>query len=366
MLAVTYNKRAMGNVKREDRARRPTVRDVAAKAGVSHQTVSRVINGHNYVNSATRERVTAAIEALDYVPNAVARSLSSDRTHTVGVVTNDISDHFFAQFVAGAEAEARRRGLYLLIGSVEDAVPNDEEAYLRLMLQRRLEGLIIARPVLAPASQHRLRAVARRMPLVLVASQPEPPVLASVDVDNKAGGRDATAYLLQLGHRRIATITGPLEWVSARLRLEGYRDALMASAAGVDGALVERCEDWGLEAGAAAMVRLLDLGKPFTAVFAHSDLLALGAITILRERGLEVPTDVSVVGYDDIPVARFVNPALTTMRQPMREVGRAALTMLLDDLDVTAKRPRQVLLKAELIMRDSAAPIGAFASPAEG
>ncbi len=346
----------MGNVKREDRTRQPTVRDVAAQAGVSHQTVSRVINGHNYVNPATRERVTAAIEALDYVPNAVARSLSSDRTHTIAVVTNDISDHFFAEFVAGAEAEARRRGLYLLIGSVEEAVPDDEEAYLRLMLERRLEGLIIARPLLTPASQHRLRTIARRMPLVLVASQPEPQVLASVDVDNRAGGRDATAYLLELGHRRIATITGPLEWVSAQRRLEGYRDALTASAAGFDDALVERCEDWGLEAGAAAMARLLDLGQPFTAVFAHSDLLALGAITTLRERGIQVPTDVSVVGYDDIPVARFVNPALTTMRQPMREVGRTALTTLLDGLDATAQRPTQVLLKAELMVRDSAAP----------
>jgi len=354
----------MRNVKRESRPRRPTARDVAALAGVSHQTVSRVINGHSYVNEGTRERVTAAIEALDYVPNAVARSLSSDRTHTIGVVTNDISDHFFAEFVAGAEAEARRHGLYLLIGSVEEDVPDDEEAYLRLMLQRRLEGLIVARPVLA-ASQRRLRSIAARMPVVLVASQPELDGLASVDVDNQAGGRDATAYLLQLGHRRIATITGPLEWTSAGRRLAGYREALLASSAGFEATLVESCDDWGLEAGAAALARLLERGRAFTAVFAHSDLLALGAITALRQRGLRVPADISVVGYDDIPVASFFDPALTTMRQPMREVGRTALTVLLDGQAGPVQRREQVLLPAELMVRGSAAPAAASASAAE-
>jgi DNA-binding LacI/PurR family transcriptional regulator len=348
----------MRNVKREDQARRPTVRDVAAVAGVSHQTVSRVINDHGYVNEGTRERVTAAIKQLDYVPNAIARSLSSDRTHTIGVVTNDISDHFFAEFVAGAEAEARSHDLFLLIGSVEEAVPDDEEAYLRVMLQRRLEGLIVARPVLAAASQRRLRSIASRMPVVLVASQPELHGLPSVDVDNQAGGRDATAYLLELGHRQIATITGPLEWTSGARRLAGYRAALLASAAGFDATLVESCDDWGLEAGAAAMNRLLDRGGAFTAVFAHSDLLAIGAITALRQRGLRVPADVSVVGYDDIPVARFVDPALTTMRQPMREVGRAALTMLLDGREGRLQGDGQVLLPAELMVRDSAGARG--------
>jgi DNA-binding LacI/PurR family transcriptional regulator len=324
--------------------RPPTIRDVAARAGVSHQTVSRVINDNPQVTAATRERVLAAIRELAFVPSPMARGLLSNQTRSIGVVADDISDHFFARMVAGAEAEARRRGYYLMIGSVE---PDDDEGgYLRLMLERRVEGLILARPSVPISPDARSAGI----PLVAVGSSGQTgfPV---VDVDNRRGGYDATRHLLEHGHRRVATIAGPAAWPSAAARLEGYRRALAEAGAEE---LVERASGWGLEHGVAAATRLLERGADFTALFAHSDLIALGAIRRLREAGLRVPDDVSVVGYDDLPVADYVEPALTTVHQPMREVGALAAGLVLDQLaGGAAPAPGARLLPTVLVARQS-------------
>jgi LacI family transcriptional regulator len=337
-----------------------TIRDVARRAHVSHQTVSRVINDHESVTPETRERVLRAIRELEYVPSAVARSLSSQRTHTLGMVTTDVSDHFFAEAVAGAEAEARKRGYFLIIGSIEEGSEDDERTYLRLMLERRVEGLIIAVPRLRLAEDDLLGDAAARVPTVLVASDVELPGADHIDIDNRRGGAEATAYLSGQGHRAIGTITGPLDWPSARARLAGFRESLRRAGIPVDDALVETCADWGLESGEEAARRLLERGAEFTAIFAHSDLLALGAINALRAAGVAAPEEVSVVGYDDIPVARFVAPPLTTMRQPMREVGALAVRLIADEL-AHADRPRgestRHLLRAPLVERGSVARI---------
>ena len=187
-------------------ARRATIRDVAARAGVSHQTVSRVINVNPNVADPTRERVLAAIRELGYVPSPMARGLISNRTHSLGVVADDISDGFFARMVAGAEAEARGRGYYLMIGSVEP--DDDERGYLRLMLERRVEGLILARPSVPLAPEDLRPARSAGVPLVAVGSA-ELSGFPVVDVDNRQGGYDATRHLLEHGHQRVATIVGP-------------------------------------------------------------------------------------------------------------------------------------------------------------
>ncbi len=333
--------------------KRATIRDVAARAGVSHQTVSRVINHNPNVAHLTRERVLAAIRELGYVPSPMARGLISNRSHSLGVVADDISDGFFARAVAGAEIEARRRGYYLMIASVE---PDDDElGYLRLMLERRVEGLILARPSvpLAPADLRAARDAG--VPLVAVGSSGLTgfPI---VDVDNRQGGYDATRHLLERGHSRIATIVGPREWPSAAARLEGYRHALREAGVVEEPALVENASDWGLESGRAGAARLLERGSGFTAVFAHSDLIALGAIRQLRESGLRVPDDVSIVGYDDLPVADYVDPALTTVHQPMHEVGAVAARLLLDQITGgVAPAPGSRLLPAVLVVRQSVA-----------
>lgn len=337
-------------------AGRPTIREVAAEAGVSHQTVSRVINADGYVSEATRGRVQQAIRQLNFVPNGIARSLSSRRSNTLGVVSNDISDHSFAEMAAGAEAEARRQGFYLIIGSVEDRSAEDEEAYLRLMQQRRIEGLIVARPRLRRASWKLLASIADSIPTVAIASRVEALHLHSVDIDNKGGGRLAASHLIERGHRAIATITGPLDWPSAQARLDGAEDALRE--AGIRTKLVVASTDeWGVEGGRAAMRQLRQSGHKFTAVFAQSDLLALGAIAELQANGLAVPRDVSVIGYDDIPVAEYMTPALTTIRQPMNEVGAQAVKLLAEELGRPSlsgrARRRHQLVDVSLVARDS-------------
>jgi LacI family repressor for deo operon, udp, cdd, tsx, nupC, and nupG len=333
-----------------DSGRPPTIRDVAARAGVSHQTVSRVINDSPSVTAATRERVLTAIRDLAFVPSPMARGLISNQTRSIGIVTDDISDHFFARVAAGAEAEARRRGYYLMIGSVE---PDDDEAgYLRLMLERRVEGLILARPSAALVPTDLVAAGGAGVPVVAVGFS-ELPGFTVLDVDNRQGGYDATRHLLEHGHRQIATVVGPGEWPSAAARLEGYRQAFRDGGVADDPELVEHSSGWGLESGRAAAARLLERGTGFTALFAHSDLIALGAIRQLRDAGLRVPDDVSVVGYDDLPVADFVEPPLTTVHQPMREVGALAAELVLDQITGAAGAPETHVLPAVLVVRQS-------------
>jgi LacI family transcriptional regulator len=179
-------------------------------------------------------------------------------------------------------------------------------------------------------------------------------------VDNRGGGYEATQHLIEMGHREIATIVGPREWPSAAARLEGYRAALRDASLSEDEALVEYAPDWGPESGRAAAARLLERGARFTALFAHSDLTALGAIRQLRLAGLGVPHDVSVVGFDDLPVAAFVDPPLTTIHQPMEEVGALAASLVLDRLmDGDAPAEERHLLPAALVVRQSVAPRGA-------
>jgi len=333
-----------------------TIRDVARRARVSHQTVSRVINGQENVTAETRERVLAAVRELGYVPSAVARSLSSSRTHTLGMVTTDVSDHFFAEAVAGAEAEARKRGYFLIIGSIEEGSEDDERTYLRLMLERRVEGLIVAVPRLRLAEDDVLADAVARIPTVLVASDIDLAGADHVDIDNRRGGHEATAYLVAQKHRLIATITGPLDWPSARARLDGYRDALRDTGIPADRSLVEPCVDWGLDSGRRAADRLLGSVPKLTAIFAQSDLLALGAIAALRARGMRVPQDVSVVGFDDIPVSSVFDPPLTTVRQPMREVGELA-ARLVGDRAASSRRAKGArhMLRAPLVIRGSVA-----------
>jgi DNA-binding LacI/PurR family transcriptional regulator len=331
--------------------RPPTIRDVAARAGVSHQTVSRVINDNPSVTAATRERVLTAIRDLAFVPSPMARGLISNQTRSIGIVADDVSDHFFARVVAGAEAEARRRSYYLMIGSVEPG--DDEGGYLRLMLERRVEGLILARPSVPLMPSDLVAARGAGVPLVAVGFN-DLPGFPVVDVDNRRGGYDASRHLLEHGHRRIATVVGPGGWPSAAARLEGYRQALRDAGVAEDPKLVEHASGWGLESGRAAATRLLERGAAFTALFAHSDLIALGAIRQLRDGGLRVPDDVSVVGYDDLPVADYVEPALTTVHQPMREVGALAAGFVLDQLaGGSAPALEAHLLPAVLVARQS-------------
>lgn len=335
--------------------KRATIRDVASHAGVSHQTVSRVINRNPNVAELTRERVLATISELGYVPSPMARGLISNRTHSIGIVAEDISDQTFARWVAGAERAARARGFYLMIGSVEPG--DDERGYLRLMLERRVEGLLLARPSVPLELSDLTPIFDAGVPIVSVGTGRVRGIV--VDVDNRQGGYDATKHLLEHGHRAIATIIGPADWPSSAARLDGYRKALDEAGVAYDASLVEQADDWGLESGRAAAARLCENGAGFTGLFAHSDLIALGAIRELRLAGRTIPEGVSVVGYDDLPVAAYVDPPLTTVHQPMEELGALAATILLDQLIGGSEAVEEErLLRVELVSRQSVARLG--------
>jgi LacI family transcriptional regulator len=340
--------------------KRPTIRDVAARAEVSHQTVSRVINNDHRVAPTTRERVLDAIRELNFEPNAIARSLTSNRTHTLGIVTYNVSEYALGQTVAGAEAEARKHGYFLFVGSVADAADEgDEQAYLRLMLNRQVEGLILDWPTLRAESRHSLEPVVARVPLVAIAADPELKGVQGVDIDNRSGGYMATMYLAEQGHRQIATITGPLAWNAASARLMGYDDALRSARIAPLSSLVRHAENWSPDDGRVEMEQLLSSGSKFSAIFAQSDTLALGAITAINARGLRVPDDLSIIGYDDVPIASFFSPPLTTMRQPIRDLGALAARFLIDAISRRrageAFEPDRHLLVPQLVVRESVA-----------
>jgi DNA-binding LacI/PurR family transcriptional regulator len=344
-----------GTVPRRGRApKRPTIRDVAASAGVSHQTVSRVINRAPNVRPETRSRVLETIEELNYVPNPMARGLIANRTHSIGMVTTDVSDHSFAEAVAGAEKEARRLGYYLMVASVEEAAVDDGGQYLRLLVERRIEGLILARA--HDAAEHVAQAQETGMPIVTIG--PASGSEISVDVDNVTAAREGVAHLLAAGHRSIAMIAGPAGWHAVENRIRGYRQACEEWGVQPRDDLVEHASDWSPMSGQAAAARLLARGESFSAIFVHSDLLALGAIRELRAHGLDVPKDVSIVGFDDIDVAAFIDPPLTTVRQPMEAVGALAASLVIGRANERMPpQKKEHLLPGILIARDSVAAV---------
>jgi len=330
-----------------------TIKRVAQEAGVSTQTVSRVINDRPDVAPETRQRVQEIINRLGYQPSAIARSLVSQRTHTLGLITADFSDYFFTQVIAGAEVEARRLGYFFMLSSTERN-PQDEPEYIRLFTERHVDGILFARPSTESDCRPLIDLIHNGVPVVTTAYHLPGELLTVVDVDNVDGGEKATRCLLDYGHRRVAMITGPATWKSVGDRSEGYTRALSAAGIAYDPELVAQ-GDWSYRSGYRVMQEMLAGGKSFTAVFAQNDQMAIGAIRALREAGRRVPQDVSVVGYDDIPAAEYVDPPLTTIRQPMRDVGAMAARLLIQAIESPGTPLGEVLLKTELVCRDSCA-----------
>jgi DNA-binding LacI/PurR family transcriptional regulator len=330
---------------------RVNIRRVAREAGVSPQTVSRVLNNRPDVAVETRQRVQQVIAQLSYRPSAIARSLSSRRTRTLGLITADFSDYFFTQVIAGAEAEARKHSYRFMLGSTERN-PQDEPEYIRLLTEHHVDGILFARPSTEPDNRYLVDLLRDGVPVVTTAYHLPGEPLTVIDVDNMDGGRQATTCLLEHGHRRIALITGPRTWKSANDRTHGYTLALEAAGIPTDSGLAVE-GDWSFESGYRAAQQLLTDGRSFSAIFAHNDQMAIGALRALREADRRVPEDVSIVGYDDIPAAEYCAPPLTTIRQPMREVGAVATRLLIQAIEDSGVSSGEVLLKTELIQRGS-------------
>lgn len=324
--------------------------DVARLARVSYQTVSRVLNDQENVAAATRARVLAAIDELDYRPNAAARSLVTGRSRTVGVLTLDFSLYGPMATLYGAERAARQAGYFVSIVSVramERALFREAIAHL---LDQRVEGLVVMAPLSGESDV--LSELPRSLPLVITEAEQDVPG-AVVAVDQLAGARAATEHLLGLGHRRIAHVSGAMAWLgAARARLAGWR-AVLAEAGDGEPLLLQG--DFSPRSGYEAGLELAAMPE-VTAVFAGNDQMALGLLQGLQRSGRRVPDDVSVVGFGDIPEAAFLLPALTTVRQDFEQVGERSLRALVALIASGGGGGREVL-DPELVVRESTAPL---------
>jgi LacI family transcriptional regulator len=328
-----------------------TIKQVAEEAGVSIQTVSRVINKRYDVAAETRQRVQEAINRLGYQPNAIARGLASKRSRTLGLVTYDFNDYAFTQVVTGAEVVAHQHGYFFMLGSSK-CDPCDEPKYLQLLTERHVEGVLFLRQGSLNELEFHNDLISSGVPVVVTGYHRPNSRISAADVDNLEGGRMAAECLLQHGHRRIACVTGPLSAQSAIDRLAGYRAALEAAGVPFDEDLIAE-GNYNHHSGYLAMTSLLEKGAQFSGVFCQNDRMAIGAISALREAGLRIPEDVSVVGYDDCPEAEFADPPLTTMRQNMVEMGSTATELLIQQVENPGGSAKQVLMHAELVTRAS-------------
>lgn len=332
----------------------PTLEQVAQLAGVSRSTVSRVINDHPNVRLETRAQVWQAIRESGYQPNVVARSLVTNRTYIIGMiipeaVTTLFTDPFFPLVLRGA-TEACNTHQYQLILSLFTASAGRHEMYQRVLLSGYLDGAIVAStslddPIFSDLLQDRI-------PFVSIGRHPDQQV-HYVDADNIGGARMAVEHLIRQGYQRIATITGRLDTLHGQDRLEGYRKALQAHCIQVDESLIAE-GDFTESSGVVGMQQLLPAAPG--AVFVASDMMAIGALKALRQAGRQVPRDVALIGFDDIPAASVIEPALTTVRQPIERMGSMAVDLLLNVLENSSeeKAPaHRIILPTELMVRAS-------------
>lgn len=332
--------------------RRPTIKTVAARAGVGRTTVSRVVNGSDLVSAEVRTRVLEAIKELNYVPNSVARGLVTNRTDAVALVIPESesrlgSEPFFAALIRGVSGALTETRTQLQLMLVRDQAERDQ--LTESVATRRVDGVLLV----SVHADDRLPGMLEEMglPTVLAGRRDADEQLSYVDSDNAGGALVAVRHLLHSGRRRIATITGPHDMDVGRSRLAGWRDAHGEAGLTADELLVET-GDFTEESGSRAMSSLLERAPDLDAVFAASDLMAVGALAELRRRGRRVPEDVAVVGFEDSVLARHTNPPLTTVRQPVEELGRTMVRILTDITRNGAPR-RQVTLPTELVVRES-------------
>jgi DNA-binding LacI/PurR family transcriptional regulator len=326
---------------------RPTIRDVARLAGVSHQTVSRVMNKRENVSRETQERVDAAILELGYRPSAIARSMAHGRTHTLACISPNLTDYTFASIIEGAETEARQHGFFLLSSSAED-----DESFRTLVDElvehRRVDGLMIINPY----ADRRYENIPPNFPTVYVGAAARSEAVSSVCLDDEHVAYEATKHLLELGHRSVAMVTGPMEEDCSRDRSVGYRRALTDAGLPFDERLVTE-GDWSASSGQSGFLGFVKNGLKPTAVFAQNDRMALGILRAARDLGLDVPAQLAVIGVDDMPLSSYFDPPLTTMRQDMPAIGQTATRLLLDIIENNHTSVQALKLPAQLIVRQS-------------
>lgn len=331
-----------------------TMKDVARLAGVSTSTVSHVINNNRFVSDAVREKIEAAISELNYAPSALARSLKINQTHTIGMLLTASSNPFYSEVVRGVENSCYERGYSLVLCNTE----GDEERMnrsLETLLQKRVDGLLI----MCTESHLPSEDILKRYPSIPTVMMDWAPFEGDSDLiqDNSLlGGEQATAYLISRGYTRIACIAGPQDKTPARLRLDGYKKAMATAGLPIlPGYIVD--SDFEFQGGFNAMNQLLSLNPAPQAVFTSNDAMAVGVYHALYQAGLSVPQDMAVIGYDNIELARYMTPPLTTIHQPKDELGELAIDALIHRLADPGVSPQLLVLTPELIERASVGEI---------
>lgn len=331
-----------------------TIRDVAAAAAVSPSTVSHVINDTRYVAPDTRERVLKAITDLNYSHNRLARSLRNRSTQTFGVLVPNSANPYFAEVLLGIEDACFEAGYNIMLGNANDD-PARELSYLKVLLSRQVDGMIListgalAESLALLASHH--------TPVVMVDRSANMPYTDVIYTDNHVGGALATQHLIEYGHRRIACITGPSHLTPSADRVAGYHEAMRRAGLPVASGWVIS-GDFQSTSGFIASQTLLAHSQRPTAIFACNDLMAIGVLRAAHEAGLRVPADLSVVGYDDIALASYVVPPLTTIAQPSQQLGLEAVERLIQRVRNPNSPVTQSMLPVSLVQRESSAPIG--------
>lgn len=334
-----------------------TIKEVARAAGVSAQTVSRVLNERPDVSDKTRQRVRDVIVELGYAPNIIARSLIQGRSNTIGVVGYGLSYYGPARILTGIERQANELGYSLFLSLLREPESNIGDAILPNLLMRKVDGIIWSVPEIGEQRAALLDAMQRvPVPIVFINMEPRPD-LCVVSIDNYHAGRQAVLHLLARGYRKVGIITGPPLWWESRQREAGWASAMLESGRFSAEALdpLKVAGDWYPDSGYRGLHELLRNDPAIDAVFAFNDQMALGASNAAREAGRNLPQDLAIVGFDDIPEASYFSPPLTTLRQPLVELGGQAVRLLHRILNQKEAlyQPEQVWLQPELIVRAS-------------
>jgi len=337
--------------------RQVTISQVAREAGVSSQTVSRVINNRQEITPKTRQHVQDVIQRLGYQPNAIARSLSQRRSHTLGVVTSGLEYYGPSHILVGVEQGANQAGLSILLNLLHQPESENIGPIVNGLMSRQVEGIIWAAPEIGKNRSWFQEAIPQlAIPVIFLSTRPRDD-LNVVEIDNRSGAYIATEHLLQRGYRKIGLITGPLTWWAASERRGGWQDALIA--AGIpfsDSQVVEG--NWSAESGERGLHELLANFPDVQAVFACNDQMALGLMRAARSLGKRIPEDLAVVGFDDIPESAFYYPPLTTIRQGLYELGQVAVRTFVqlreaEQRGESSTVAQTVWLQPQLVIRES-------------
>jgi len=327
--------------------------DIAERANVSPGTVSKILKGTYIGSSETKNRVLKIAKELGYTPNILASSLRSRRSKTIALIVPEITVPFFPELSRGVEDEAREND-YNLILCNSNSDPVQEAKYLESLERRWVDGIIFCRVTGDTFKEKIPRLLENKVKMVFVDRVPPENNLpiARVEIDNEKAAYMATEFLIKLGHKDIACITGPLNTRIAQQRLEGYKKALKDNEISIRGELIVE-GTFKLDSGFKSVNILLERNVHFTAIFACNDLMAIGAIKALRKRNLQVPEDISVMGFDGIPLSEYIEPALTTVVQPIYEMGKTAAKLLLEGIRSGVQPKDHIVLEAKILIRES-------------